>query len=216
MVRKGRFIYSITRAMARVVFSTLYHIEIEREARPSWSGASVILPKHQYWTDIPLVALSFAMPLRFVAKQELFRYPGIRFYLRMLGGIPIDREKTIRTLTDIRTIFARLRASEALVIFPEGTYVPGYVGSGKSRLIQMILSFQSELQQRIPFIPMGIRYGQRDRWRRRVEIRVGPPLFAEGQSEAEVLTQRAMEEIRRLSRLPPVAGNSKYEIRSTK
>ena len=63
-----------------------------------------------------------------------------------------------------------------MVIFPEGTYVRDAVGSGKNRLIRMILGIQSELKERIPFIPVGIRYGERSGWRRRVDIRMGPPL----------------------------------------
>jgi 1-acyl-sn-glycerol-3-phosphate acyltransferase len=95
-----------------------------------------------------------------------------------------------------------LRAGEKIVIFPEGTYFRNAVGSGKSRLLQMILSFQDELKYRIPFVPVGIRYGERKGWRRRVEIRIGHSLFAEKESEAISLTHRVMEEISRLCRLP--------------
>jgi len=91
-----------------------------------------------------------------------------------------------------------LKAAEKVVIFPEGTYFRGVVGSGKSRLIEMVLKFQSELKQRIPFIPIGIRYGERVGWRRRVEIRIGHPLFAERESDAVPLTRQVMEEIGRL------------------
>jgi 1-acyl-sn-glycerol-3-phosphate acyltransferase len=188
--------------MAGWVFPTLYRIETEWEEGLPLHGALIILPKHQYWTDIPLVSLSFRFPLYFIAKRELFRLPGIRSYLQLLGGIPLDREQSIKTLNSFRWLLSRLRAAEKIVIFPEGTYVRDAVGSGKSRLLRMILGFQSELNQQIPFIPVGIRYGQRARWRRVVEIRVGRALFAEKESEALHLTRRVMEEIGRLSQLP--------------
>jgi len=199
---RNSFIYSITRWVARIVFSSLYRIETVKEEAYAFNGPAVILPKHQYWTDIPLVSLVFDFPLHFVAKHELFRYPWLRAYLRFLGGIPLDREHPIKTLASIRDLLLRLKAAEKIVIFPEGTYFRGAIGSGKSRLIQMILGFQSELRQRIPFVPMGIRYAERKGWRRRVEIRIGYPLFAEKESDAIPLTQRVMEEIARLSRLP--------------
>jgi hypothetical protein len=66
----------------------------------------------------------------------------------------------------------------------------------------MILGIQADLKERIPFIPVGIRYGDRVGFRRRVEIRVGSPLFGEGEPEAIPLTQQIMEEISRLSQLP--------------
>jgi 1-acyl-sn-glycerol-3-phosphate acyltransferase len=204
-VRRNPFIYSVTRWFAYAIFSLFYQIETEREAEFPSKGPAVILPKHQYWTDIPLVSFSFRFPLLFVAKKELFRFPGIRSYLSLLGGIPLDRDRSIKTLSAVKFLLASLKAEEKVVLFPEGTYVRGAVGSGKNRLIQMILGIQSELKERIPFVPVGIQYGGRSGPRMRVAIRIGPPLFAEGESEAMPLTQRIMEEISRLSGLPKIA-----------
>ena len=196
------FVYSVTRGVARLVFPLFYRIETKKEATLPVTGPFVILPKHQYWTDIPLVSLSFDLPLYFVAKNELFRYPCIRTYLRLLGGLPIDREQSVRTLDSIRHLLTLLKAEERIVLFPEGTYFREVVGSGKSRLIQLILRFQSELKHPIPFIPIGIRYGGRVGWRRRVRIQIGHPLYGETESEAVAFTDRVMEEICRLSGLP--------------
>jgi 1-acyl-sn-glycerol-3-phosphate acyltransferase len=165
-------------------------------------GPIIILPKHQYWTDIPIVSLSFKPLLHFVAKKELFEYPLIRNYLSLLGGIPVDRKQSIRTIDSFKYLLSLLRAGERIVIFPEGTYFREAVGSGKSRLLQMVLGFQDELKYLVPFIPVGIRYGERVGWRRRVEIRIGHPLFAEKESDAIFLTGQVMEEIGRLSRIP--------------
>jgi len=185
-----------------MVFSIFYRIETERKATFFDHGPMIILPKHQYWTDIPIISLAFEPLLYFVAKKELFKYPLIRNYLFFLGGLPVDRKQSIRTLDSFKTLVSLLRAGEKIVIFPEGTYFRHEVGSGKSRLLQMILRFQTELGNPIPFIPVGIRYGGRSGWRRRVEVCIGPPLFAEGESDAIPLTHRAMEEISRLCRMP--------------
>ncbi len=191
----------MTKWIAYVVFSFFYRIETEiKEVLPD-QGPVIILPKHQYWTDIPMISLVIRPLLHFVAKRELFKYPLIRNYLFLLGGIPVDRRQTIRTLKSFKYLFSLLRAGEKIVIFPEGTYVRDGVGSGKNRLLQMILSFQTELKYKIPFVPVGIRYGERVGWRRRVEIRMGHPLFAEKESDAISLAHRVMEEISRLSGL---------------
>lgn len=201
-MKRNSFIYSLTKEIARQAFSIFYRIETERETVLPEQGPVIILPKHQYWTDIPIVSLAFHPLLYFVAKKELFAYPLIRHYLSLLGGIPVDRQQSIRTLDSFKTLLSLLRAGERIVIFPEGTYFRNKVGSGKSRLLRMILKFQSEIKHRIPFVPVGIRYGERTGWRRRVEIRIGPPLFAEKESDAVSLTNRAMEEIGRLCRMP--------------
>ena len=192
----------MTKKIAHLVFSIFYRIETERKTTLPDHGPMIILPKHQYWTDIPIISLAFEPLLYFVAKKELFKYPLIRNYLSLLGGLPVDRKQSIRTLDSFKTLVSLLRDGEKIVIFPEGTYFRNGVGSGKSRLLQMILRFQSELGDPIPFIPVGIRYGERSGWRRRVEVCIGSPLFAEKESDAISLTHQAMEEISHLCRLP--------------
>jgi 1-acyl-sn-glycerol-3-phosphate acyltransferase len=206
-MRRNSLIYSMTKRIAQFVFSMFYLIETEREEVLPDEGPLIILPKHQYWTDIPIISIAFIPLLYFVAKKELFAYPLIRNYLFLLGGIPVDRQQSIRTLNSFRSLLSLLRAGEKIVIFPEGTYFRDGIGSGKSRLLQMILSFQDELKYRIPFVPVGIRYGERKGWRRRVGIRIGHPLFAEKESDAISLTHRVMEEISYLCALPNCSQN---------
>jgi 1-acyl-sn-glycerol-3-phosphate acyltransferase len=201
-MRRNSFVYRVTKRIAQWVFSIFYRIETEMITTLPDYGPMVILPKHQYWTDIPIISLVFESLLYFVAKKELFKYPLIRNYLSLLGGLPVDRKQSIRTLDSFKNLVFLLRAGEKIVIFPEGTYFRNRVGSGESRLLQMILRFQSELGYPIPFIPVGIRYGERLGWRRRVEVCIGSALFAERESDAIPLTHRAMEEISHLSRLP--------------
>jgi len=201
-MKRNAFVYSVTRGLAQSIFAFFYRIETEEDEGVAAQGPAIILPKHQYWTDIPITSLAFKPLLYFVAKKELFRYPLIRNYLSLLGGIPVDRRRSIRTLDSFRMILSLLRMGEKVVIFPEGTYFRDGVGSGKSRLLQMVLKLQPELNCPIPFVPVGIRYGERVGWRRRVEVRIGHPLFAQKGTEAVSLTRRVMEEISRLCRLP--------------
>jgi 1-acyl-sn-glycerol-3-phosphate acyltransferase len=194
--------YMVSRWITQAVFKLLYRIDIKNETSLPANGPVIILPKHQYWTDIPLIMLSFDFPLHFVAKQELFRSAGVRTYLLLAGCIPLDREQSIKTLNSFKQLLSLLKEDGKVVIFPEGTYFPGVVGPGKARLIQMILQFQSQIDDQIPFIPVGIRYGDRKGWRRSVEIRIGHPLFAGGKAEAPSLADKVIEEITRLSCLP--------------
>jgi 1-acyl-sn-glycerol-3-phosphate acyltransferase len=201
-MKRSHFVYLATKGITRSIFPMFYRIETEGNGEFPAHGPAVILPKHQYWTDIPMVSLAFEPLLHFVAKKELFKYPLIRQYLSFLGGIPLDRKHTLRTLDSFRILLALLKAGEKIVIFPEGTYSRNTVGTGRSRLVKMILSFQSDLKQRIPFIPVGIRYGERVGWRRRVIICIGAPLFAEAGADAACFNDQVMDEISRLCQLP--------------
>ncbi len=199
---RNPLVYSITKKIAHLVFSLLYRIKIHGSSIPPKEGPLIILPKHQYWTDIPIISLAFKPLLYFVAKKELFHYPIVRKYLSLLGGIPVDRQKTLRTLDSFRYLVTLLKSGEKIVIFPEGTYYREGVGPGKSRLLQMILKIQEELDQKVPFLPVGIHYGERRGWRREVEVHIGSPLYGEGERNASALIHQVMEEISRLSKMP--------------
>jgi len=201
-MRRNPLVYALTKQIARLVFFFFYKIETRGNLCLQDDGPAIILPKHQYWMDIPLVGLAFQSPLYFIAKKELFRFPLIRNYIASGGGIPVDREKSIRTLDSFKQLILLLKTNEKIVIFPEGTYFRNIVGAGKSRLVRMILKFQKELKQKIPFVPVGIRYGERKGWRRQVTICIGSPLYAERESDAIALTERAMKEIGHLSQIP--------------
>ena len=97
-----------------------------------------------------------------------------------------------------------LKKKEFIVLFPEGTYYPHTMGRGKHRLIERILRFQEKMgwgeDRAIPFIPMGIGYREKG-IRTEVRVKIGPPVFSDGKSDAEGFAGRILEEIALLSEL---------------
>jgi len=162
-------------------------------------GPAIICPKHQRWEDIPLISIALPPPLQYIAKVELFQYPVVREILGAWGGVPVDRTNPRSTLSSFKRLLPLLQDRAYVVLFPEGTYVRGAVGPGKHRLIQMLL----KLQQRdglglLPFVPVGVAF-RPVRWGYRVEVNLGPPLYAAQPKQAPGLTSGLMEQIARLS-----------------
>ena len=194
-------LYGFMKVVVTCWCKLLYHFEVHGRDHIPDRGPLIIAPKHQYWTDIPLVAFAFYnIPLNYIAKEELFRFPVIRTFLTMLGGIPLDRRTPIKTIDSFKYLYYLLRREQRIVIFPEGTYYRGKIGKGKSRLIKMILKFQEEekLSEPIPFIPVGVIY-RKKRFRQRVRIKIGKPLYAGSKSDAEEFTRNLMGAIAFLS-----------------
>ena len=203
-IRRSNLLYKLVRNICYSCFHSIYRICVEgRENIPS-EGPGILLPKHQYWTDIPAVALVAWRPVSYVAKQELFVYPGVRQFITALGGIPLDRVNPVKTLDSFRHLERILQDREFVVIFPEGTYYPHSMGRGKHRLIERILRFQEKKgwqeAQAIPFIPMGIRYLD-EKGRTEIRVKIGRPLFADRKADAQEFTQAIVGEIARLSGL---------------
>jgi len=193
-----KWFYLAMRWLSQQSFQRYFRLQVEGLENWPAGSAAIICPKHQRWEDVPIVGLTFPRPLYYVAKVELFRSPASRALCQALGGIPLDRQCPQATLSTFRTLQGILRRREQIVLFPEGTYVPGAVGPGKYRFIQLLLRLQGHLPQtRLPFVPLGITYFPEPPGYR-VAVRLGPPLSADRPEQAQSLTQEIMAAIDRL------------------
>lgn len=199
---RNNWLYKIIKIIGQIAFRLFYNFKIEGQEKIPAQGPAIILPKHQFWTDIPLVGLSIPKPLSYIAKKELFVYPLVRHFLIAMGGIPLDRMKPIKSLNSFRYIEKLLRAKEFIVLFPEGTYYPYVIGPGKHGLIQRLLYLQGKMGEnglkKIPFIPIGLNYSPKG-WPRKVDIKIGEPIYASEEAESKEFTKIITDEIARLS-----------------
>ena len=203
-LRRSNLLYLFIRRIGHVCLSCIYRIKIEGQENLPPAGPAILLPKHQFWTDIPIVGLAAWMPLNYIAKQELFVYPVVRHFLSFLGGVPIHRLNPVKSLDSFRYVEQLLKKGEFIVLFPEGTYYPHAVGRGKHRFVERILHIQEKMgwygDKAIPFIPVGIRYDEK-KFRTEVHVKIGPPIYANGGSDAREFTGRIVGEIAKLSGL---------------
>jgi 1-acyl-sn-glycerol-3-phosphate acyltransferase len=197
-------LYRFCREVLRSTWVRVHPLEVEGLEHLPAAGPAIICPKHQRWEDILSVGLALPPPLHYIAKAELFVTPGQREFLRALGGVPVDRKNPRATLSSFRQLLPILQKKAYVVLFPEGTYVPGRVGPGKHRLIQMLLKLQDRNGLGLlPFVPVGVSYEARRGsagWR--VKVRIGRPLSAPGAGLAPELTQALMAEIAQLCQEP--------------
>ena len=201
-IRRSNFFYKFIRTIGYPCFHSIYRIHIQGQENIPPEGPGILVPKHQFWTDIPIVAFAAWRPVSYIAKRELFIYPGIRHFLSSLGAIPLDRGNPVKTLDSFRQMEKLLKEKEFVVLFPEGTYYPHSMGRGKHRFVERILRFQAKMgwqgRQAIAFIPIGIRYLEK-KLRTEVQVKIGPPVFSNGEPDAQGFTQRILEEIAGLS-----------------
>ena len=203
-LRRSNLLYLVIRGIGYLCFSSIYRLKVEGRENLLPAGPAILLPKHQFWTDIPIVGLAARRPLNYIAKQELFVYPVVRHFLSSLGGVPIHRLNPVKSLDSFRYVESLLKAGEFIVLFPEGTYYPHTVGRGKHRFVQRILHIQEKMgwhgDKAIPFIPMGIRYDEK-KFRTDVRVKIGQPTFANGGADAREFTARIVADIAKLSGL---------------
>jgi 1-acyl-sn-glycerol-3-phosphate acyltransferase len=113
-----------------------------------------------------------------------------------LGGVPLNRKRPLASRDSIRNIITLIRKGERIAIFPEGTYYKNRIGPGHSGIIRAI-----QARAEVAFVPVGMHYYE-GRIQKRVSIRFGQALLAEGPRGIDGFLARAMREIADLSDLP--------------
>jgi 1-acyl-sn-glycerol-3-phosphate acyltransferase len=86
---------------------------------PAADRPLLLVPNHASWLDIPL--LGSRMPLSFVAKSEVARWPIFGLLARLQRCVFVERERRTKTGDVARDIGARLADGDVMVLFAEGT-----------------------------------------------------------------------------------------------
>lgn len=199
----------LTRMAGKVLLSPFFRLETSGQDNLPTESAFVLLPKHQRWEDIPLLALATPRPLYYMAKYELFLNPFLAWFLASLGGIPLNRLRPVESRRSLKAMIAVLRKGEGVVVFPEGTYYREGMGKGHAGLIRMVRS-----RLTLPFIPVGIRYAGKS-WRKDVLIRFGRPIYEDASSKTADLLDQCMKEIARLSCMEDQLGEGASSVGGT-
>jgi 1-acyl-sn-glycerol-3-phosphate acyltransferase len=192
MGRRG-WVFWIIKTVSRVLLRPFFCLKIDGVNNLPKKSAFILLPKHQRWEDIPLLGLATPRPLYYIAKSELFTHPLSNWFLRSLGGIPLNRQRPLESRHSLKSLISLLREGEGAVVFPEGTYYSNKMGPGHVGMIRLILSRVTP-----PFIPVGVRYSRKG-FRTLVQVNYGKPFYAEAGTSPSALLDRMMKQIAELS-----------------
>jgi 1-acyl-sn-glycerol-3-phosphate acyltransferase len=93
----------------------------------------VVMSNHQSHFDIPVVFQALGIPVRMVAKRELFGIPVMGPAMRYSGFVEVDRARHTKALRSLSAARERLQRDQTSVwIAPEGTRsVDGALGKFK-------------------------------------------------------------------------------------
>ena len=102
----------------------LWLFPVEIQGRENLPDEPVVLCANHSsaWDPVLIVcALVDDVPLRIMAKQQLFRIPVVGGFIRYMGAFPVDRGNS--DIGAIKTAIKSLKDGFSLLIFPEGTRV---------------------------------------------------------------------------------------------
>jgi 1-acyl-sn-glycerol-3-phosphate acyltransferase len=148
--RSSRWFYQATRVVFVAFFRTWCRMTVTgSENVPPTGGFILAAGGHRSILDTPIVAGTSKRILRYMGAEKYFDVPGLSWFLRSLGGFPVQREATDRDA--LRLSEEVLASGEPLVIYPEGTRFSGSV----IQPLQQGAAFLA-CRSQVPIIPVGM------------------------------------------------------------
>ncbi len=145
----------------------------------------VIVSNHQGYLDIPAGWHGLRIPIRFVAKKELFFIPFFGLYMWRFGCPMVDRSNRERAVASMAKAGRRIREEQIpILVYAEGTRTSdGNVAPFKRG------AFAVAIEAQVPVVPVRIdgSYTVKNRHSfairpGRIHLTVGEPISTEGMS----------------------------------
>jgi fatty-acyl-CoA synthase len=165
---------------------------VECEEELPERGPIILTSNHTSYVDTVVLLAHLPLDFRIVAKKEVLAWPLIGTFVRRAGHPTVDRWDFRKSVEDRRAIAHRLAAGDAVLFFPEGTFVRA-VGLRPFRLG----AFETAVETGTPIIPIALRGTRRtlppgEAWPRpgRVSLWIGPAMAPEGKGWPAVIQLR--------------------------
>jgi 1-acyl-sn-glycerol-3-phosphate acyltransferase len=150
----------IIRGWSRVwLIASGTRLEVEGQENIDPDRSYVAVANHLSVFDIMACLLALPLPIRFLAKKELFRVPVLAQGMRMVGMIEVDREARGAVHSDVnRQSKELIDKGRSLIIYAEGTRPRnGVMKPFKKGAFTMAISTQ------LPVLPLSL-HGSYQAW----------------------------------------------------
>lgn len=200
-------LYKVFRGLASVVYHLLFRIKIVGiENIPD--GPCVVCANHKSNFDPPLLAVCLPVPVRFMAKEELFKNKLFGKILLSFGAFPVKRGKG--DVGALRSAIKMLESGEKVAIFPEGTRSKkDYLKKGKKGAVLIAV------KAGVNIIPVGISGGYR--LFEKMTVTIGKEISLDEYFENDATTEDFQEitDTKIMPEIAALAGVKTYENRNS-
>jgi len=119
----GSFLDRVGRTWAQVLLRAAgITVSLEGVEHLSLEGPQIVAANHQSFFDILAFLAAVPVPVKFVAKKEIFRIPFLGPAIRAAGHIRIDRQNRMRAFAAYEIAAREMAEGRAhILVFPEGT-----------------------------------------------------------------------------------------------
>ena len=145
-------LYWVLRGTLKPLCRALYRIRVEGLENLPPEGPLIIAANHLSFLDSVFIPIS--VPRRkvtYLAKADYFNNPRTRWFFRLAGQIPTERDGGEKSQQALAVALDLLASGGSLGIYPEGTRSPdGFVHRGRTGVARLAISAGT------PVVPVGI------------------------------------------------------------
>lgn len=164
------------RWLAVFVFHKILGWKIEGRLLPEIKKCVIIVVPHTSWHDFYIGALVrkiINIPINFIAKKELFRFP-FGYYFRWMGGAPVERTSKQNQVDQVVHIF-NSKTEFRLALAPEGT---------RKKVAEWRSGFYYIAQKAgVPVVAVAFDYATKT-------VKIAEPYILSGDKETDILLLR--------------------------
>src|SRR5215469_6436734 len=180
----------------RTLYATYFRWRVYGAENVPTTGALILASNHASFLDPPLVGSGLKRDINYLARESLFRFPGIGALLRSWNSVPVDRDGG--GAKGLKMILDRLLAGGGIILFPEGTRTK----DGKLQPARSGIGL-TVIKSTAPVVPVRVfgtydAYGRHLKFPRphRVMVKYGRPMnFEKLREEAKACDKPRLKEI---------------------
>jgi 1-acyl-sn-glycerol-3-phosphate acyltransferase len=180
----------------RAVFAVYFRWRVFNPERVPGTGGVILAANHASFLDPPLVGAGLRRPISYLARESLFRFPGIGALLRSWSAVPVDRDGG--GAAGLKAILERLLAGNGIILFPEGTRArDGKLQPARSGIGLIVIKSEAPV---VPVRTFGTfeAFGRNQKFPRPrcVTLKYGAPMqFEQLRAEARSCSKARLKEI---------------------
>jgi 1-acyl-sn-glycerol-3-phosphate acyltransferase len=188
--------YRIAWLSFRFIYATYFDWRTFNPERVPLTGPVILASNHASFIDPPLVGAGLKRDINYLARESLFRFPGIGALLRSWNSVPVDRDGG--GAAGLRAILDRLLDGGAIILFPEGTRTrDGKLQAARSGIGLAVIKSTA------PVVPVRVfgtfeAFGRHLRFPRPcpIAVKYGRPMLLAGlRAEAKTCSRPRLKEI---------------------
>jgi 1-acyl-sn-glycerol-3-phosphate acyltransferase len=117
-------LYFLVKWFCRLVFAVYNRLRVEQRDRIPSGKPLLLACNHCSYLDPVVVGAVFPYRLSYVAWDDLFRRPVLKWLIPHLGAIPVSQEDHQSAAALLKFLLGLLAKGERVLIFPEGKRSP--------------------------------------------------------------------------------------------